>query len=123
MFLLATARPSDTVDHELFVVAAVLFYPACVTALLALIFTCAVRKHPRTALLFSFLTFILAIFPFAFWSHIYHIDYVEVGTDGTRPSPPYWRALWLPAFVLFTGAILTVISTVAERKIWQFISK
>lgn len=127
MLLLATTRPSDGIDHEVYVVAAVLFYSACFIGLLALIFTFTLRKYPRIVLTFSFLTLILAIFPFAFWSYIYHIDYVEVGGDGTRPSPPFWKALWLPALLLITGATLTVSSAITapqtRRKIWRRIWK
>ena len=107
---------SDAIDPEVFMVAAVLFYAACLIGLLALISKFTLRKHPDIVLALSILTVVLAIFPFLFCSHIYSIDYVAIGGDGTRASPPFWKALWLPALPIFVGSTLTVLSLSAQRR-------
>lgn len=116
MSLLATTSPSDAIDPEVFTVAIVLFYSACLIGLLALISKFAFRKHPDILLALSILTIVLAIFPFLLGSHIYSIDYVAAGRDGTKASPPFWKVLWVPALPIFVGSTLTVLSLSAQRR-------
>jgi hypothetical protein len=126
MLLLATTRPSEEVDHELFMVAGAMYCSACLVGVLALIFAFTLRRYPGVVLILSFLTFALGIFPFVFGSYIYHIDYIAVGRDGTRASPPFWRALWILALPLFAGLTLTLLSAIPQRqklrKLWRRIS-
>ena len=115
MSVLATTSPSDAIDPEVLTVAIVLFYSASLVGLLALISKFTVCKYPDIILALSILTIMLAIFPFLLGSHIYSIDYVAVGGDGTKASPPFWKALWLPALPLFVGSTLTALSLFAQR--------
>lgn len=116
MPLLATSFPSEAIDPEVFVVAASLFYSACLAGLIALIAMFTLRGATDLVLALSTLAIVLAIFPFLFCCHIYAIDYVAVGGDGTPASPPFWRALWVPALPAFAGSALTVLSYSSKRR-------
>ena len=116
MSLLACTSPSDAIDPEVFTVAIVLFCSSCLVGLLALVSKFTLRKHLDIFLALSILTLVLAIFPFLFGSHIYSVDYVAVGRDGTKASPPFWKVLWVPALPIFIGSTLTALSLSALRR-------
>lgn len=56
---------------------------------------------------------ISALFPLLFALHVYHIDYVAIGIDGTPASPPVLSALAVPSIPLI---LCVTAGTIAWRK-------
>ena len=49
---------------------------------------------------------LIGLVPFAWHFHIYRIDYVPYYQDGTKASPPIWRAMAIPALPVLCGFAL-----------------
>jgi hypothetical protein len=107
MLFLATAFESEGIDPEYWWLAWVLFLGASGVGSAALAIRIFVLSRRRFELVLSLLTILLAVYPISFWAYVHHIDFVEIGGDGTRASAPAWKALAIPAIPIILGSILT----------------
>ena len=53
---------------------------------------------------------LLSFFPLGFAAYVHHIDFVEVGGDGTPASGPLWRVLLLPSLPVVMALVTIAIS-------------
>lgn len=107
MRILATVMESERIDPGYWVIAWSLFLAGVVLGTVAIGFRIGLRSRRRIELVLSWSTLLLALYPLAFWAHVHHIDFVEVGGDGTPASAPFWKVLAIPALPVFVGGALT----------------
>jgi hypothetical protein len=110
--LLATVSPSDEIDQSLFFVAAACFILAAGLALIAAGLHLFAPQKNKLGSAVALTGLLLALVEFAFAWHVRHIDFVPIGIDGTPPSPPLLKSLFVPFVpVLMNGLLL-----IAHRK-------
>lgn len=96
MTLIATASASDEIAEIWWLLAwAGMILPA-VLGIAALILSLVPRGNRLMALRAAFVGGLISLFPILFTLHIYRIDYVVVGGDGTPASPPLFSVIALP---------------------------
>lgn len=116
MFLLATATASEELPDSWHYITLAAFTSAAVVSLVLLVTALVGRTrltwfYPATAL-----TLLIGSVALVFCAYVYKIDYVAVGGDGTKASPPIWKALWLPSLPLMISLAATVIYRIRNNK-------
>jgi hypothetical protein len=96
MTLIATARASDEIAEIWWLVAwAGLILPALL-GIIALTLSLIPRGNSLIALRTAVVGGLISLIPVLFALHVYRIDFVAVGGDGTSASPPLLSVLALP---------------------------
>lgn len=105
--LIVCVVPSEQTTHPLFFLAAASFILAAGLALIAAgLHLFAPQKHKLGSLV-ALIGLVLALAEFAFAWQVRHIDFVPIGIDGTAPSPPLLKSLFVPFVpVLMNGLLL-----------------
>ena len=118
MLILATASASDEVDPVWWQVAWGCFVIGSVVVLVAFgasLFSSAAHRMlwPR---LMAGIAILFSVFPLCFAAYIHHIDFVEIGGDGTPASDPLWRAMLFPSLPVITGLLAVAICSSRQRR-------
>ena len=117
MILLATATASDGVAPVWWHVALGCFVISAVLALITLgasLFSRNAHHRPWLRLV-AIAAIVLSLLPLGFCAYIHHIDFVEVGGDGTRASGPLWEALIFPSLPVIVSLLGMLISSWRQR--------
>ena len=105
--LLATVSPSEEIGESLFFVAAACFILAAGMALTAAGIHLFATQKSKLGCIVALTGLVIALVEFAFAWHVRHIDFVPIGIDGTAPSPPLLKSLFVPFVpVLMNGLLL-----------------
>lgn len=114
--ILATATASEELPDSWHWIALIAFVSAAVLSVLLLVASFLVRRRvPWFAplALFALLAGSLAL---GFWAYVYKIDYVAVGYDGTKASPPIWQAFSVPSLPVLATLTALVIYRARNNK-------
>ena len=98
--MIATAFASEGLDEIWHLLAFACWCSAAVFGLIALILCLTLRKHRLKAIWVSLAGGLLSRYPILFAHHVYRIDFVPVGGDGTPASPPLIFAMAFPLMPL-----------------------
>ena len=109
--ILATATASEELPDSWYWIALNAFVSAAVLSVVLLVAAFVVRNRVAWFYPIAATAFLAGSIAFGFSAYVYQIDYVAVGYDGTKASPPIWQALCLPS--------LPVLSTLAAIVIYR----
>lgn len=117
VLIFATTSASDEVAPIWWQVAWYCFIFGSVVALFALgasLFSRTAHRALRPRLMAG-IAILFSVFPLGFDAYIHHIDFVEVGGDGTRASGPLWRAILFPLLPVMVALLAIGIASVRQR--------
>ncbi len=106
--LLATVSNSDGIPEVWYWIAWVGLILSVILAVLSLILRVIPRGNKLLALWFAMVGCFISLYPVLFVLHIYRIDYIAVGGDGTSASPPLISVLIWP-LLPFIGCLLAAV--------------
>ena len=106
--IFATASASEEMARWIWKFSLGCYVVALLLALVAL-GGCFVKGY-RGSLGLALLGGLISLIPVTFAVYVHHIDFVEVGADGTPASEPLWKALAVPLFPL-VGSLLAAVIT------------
>ncbi len=106
MTLLATAYPSDGTPKELHAAFWVIYAVAAIAAFIGIVMRMQKGWPPGTERKLAIAVILIGVAPLAWHLHIYRLDYVPYYQDGTRASPPIWRAMAIPVLPFLCGCFL-----------------
>ena len=109
LFLLATATPSEELPELWIWIAFAAFSFVVVLSFVLLVVASVVRTRISWLYPVAALTLLIESVALGFYAYVYKIDYVAVGFDGTKTSPPIWKALFLPSLPLLATLTAMVI--------------
>ncbi|MFM2197897.1 MAG: hypothetical protein RLZZ505_1329 [Verrucomicrobiota bacterium] len=113
--MIATAFPSEGIDEIWHLLSFASWCLATILGLIALILCVLPSKNRIKALWVAAAGGLLSIYPILFVLHIYRIDLVPVGRDGTPASPPLISAMAWPLMPL--GVCLLAASIAYARRL------
>jgi hypothetical protein len=106
--LLATVSNSDAIPEIWHWIAWVGLILSVILAILSLIQSFIPHGNKLMALWFAMVGSFISLYPVLFVLHIYRIDYIAVGGDGTSASPPLISVLIWP-LLPFIGCLLAAV--------------
>lgn len=107
--ILATVTASEELPDSWHWIAWAAYVSAAVLSVVLLVAAFVVRSRVAWFDPIAATAFLAGSVAFGFCAYVYQIDYVAVGYDGTKASPPIWQALCLPSLpVLFTLTAMTI---------------
>ena len=115
VLLLATVSPSEEITEPLFFAAAACFILAAGLALVAAGIHLFAPHKSKLGSIVALTGLVLALVEFAFAWHVRHIDFVPIGIDGTPPSPPLLKALFVPFVPVLMNGLLLIAHRAAAK--------
>lgn len=112
MLILATTSASDAIDPVWWQIAFGCFILGALVALAALVSSLLRRtsQQRRWTRRLAGVAILVSMFQVGFVAYIHHIDFVEVGGDGTPASRPLWQALLVPSLPVIASLLAMAIS-------------
>jgi hypothetical protein len=101
MTLIATATASDGIDEIWYLIAWAGLILSYVLGIVTLTVSMISRGSRALAIWLAVIGAAVSLFPILFVLHIYRIDFVAVGGDGTSASPPIISVMIWPLLPLF----------------------
>lgn len=115
MTLIATVRASDEIDQIWWIVSWVALILPLILGGIALTLSFVGRGSRSLALWSAVIGGLISLFPILFALHIYRIDFVAVGGDGTKASPPLLSAMGLSLLPLVFCVVVVGVVFVRRR--------
>ena len=110
--ILATAFRSEEISEIWYWIAWLGLVLSVVLAVSSLVLSFLPRGNQRLAIWNPVIGGLIALYPPLFVLHIYRIDYIAVGCDGTRASPPLISVLVWPSLPLMVCLLAIFIACV-----------
>ncbi len=115
MTLIATVTASDEIAEIWWLVAWAGFIVPAILGLGALVLTAVSRRNRILAMRIAAIGGLVSLIPILFTLHVYRIDFVAVGGDGTPASPPLLSVMALPLTPLIVCLVAGSIVYVRRR--------
>ena len=113
---LATAYPSEIPSDGLHAAFWMVYTISAVAVLIGIIMKVQQGWSPAIEKKVAMAAILTGIVPLAWHLHLYRIDYVPYDQDGTRASPPIWRAIAIPALPVLCGCCLLLLKRRRQPK-------
>ena len=106
---LGTAYPSDGTPDELHAAFWVIYAIVAVIAFIGIVMRMQTGWKPGTERNLAITVILIGSIPLGWHLHIYRIDFVPYYQDGTKASPPIWKAMAIPVLPFLCGWCLLLL--------------
>lgn len=107
--IFATATASEELPDSWYYIAFAAFTSAVVLSFVLLVVGIVARTRIPWFYPVAAVALVAGGVGLGFGAYVYKIEYVAVGFDGTKASPPIWQALWLPSLPILASLTAMVI--------------